>query len=350
MVIAFNRKLVLLLLMSGIYTPVFAGAFSFADLLKEPATITHSSGYNGQGGKTTVSVCIASDSESKAEMAIAIQNSINHWNRLEPMHGNSEMSPQSGVPSDRVDAESVLLHEIGHCIGLAHPNLASESGLKGEQRRYARALPGGGRDDGYTLDAGSDGVIATANDERGTDVNLHWFRKSDNDPFALGEIVDASTYSVDLNDLPTGHAFPAVAGEQVSSSRNLERTEAVMHQGIYYGEKRVGLGHDDVAMVRLAMAGTDQVQGSESSYEMELVYEGVSDDCDITVKMGGTSFAMCSASGTQVAPNHMKVTKGTIKMASASNINWHFNDTLNNDSSPEDDNDRIFGSGFSGSD
>lgn len=344
----FSSKLVTLLLGLGVCAPVFAGSFSFADLLAEPATITHPSGYTGEGGKVTVSVCIDPESESQTEMAIAIQNSIDHWNRLEPNHGNSEMSPESGVPSDQVDAESVLMHEMGHCIGIAHPNLASESGLKGEDRRFARALPGG-PDDTYTLDAGSDSVIANANDERGGDVNLHWFRKSNNDPFSIAEVVDASTYSVDVADLPAGDAFPTVAGAQVSSSRSLSRTEAVMHQGIYYGEKRTGLGHDDVAMVRLAMAGTDRVQDTESSYELELVYEGVGSGCDITVKMGGRAFAQCSVGGSSIDSNHWRVSNATIKMASTSYIDWHFNKTLNNDE-PEDDDGRIFTSSFAGSD
>lgn len=341
-----NRKLILLLMTMGLCAPVFAGSFSFADLLQEPATITHPSGYIGEGGKLTVSVCIDPDSESKAELETAIQNSIQHWNQLEPHQGNSQMSPESGVPADRVDAESVLLHEMGHCIGLAHPNLASESGLTGDKRRFARAIPGGPDsepDKGYSLNAGSDGVIATSNDERGDDVNLHWFRKSNNDPFSIADVVDASTYSVDPADLPQGHAYPAVAGAQVSTSRKLARTEAVMHQGIYYGEKRTGLGHDDVAMVRLAMAGTDRVQGTESSYALEMSYEGVGSDCDITIRMGGRSFAQCSVSGSSIAPNHWQVTGATIEMASTSHINWHFSETANEEEG------RIFGSSFSGS-
>lgn len=349
MLTVFNRKLMMLLLMSGLCAPVLAGSFSFADLLQEPATITHPSGYMGEGGKVTVSVCIDPDSESKAEMAIDIQNSIQHWNRLEPSHGNSKLSPESGVPADHVDAESVLLHEMGHCIGLAHPNLASESGLSGDKRRFARAIPGSGPDNGYTLNAGSDGVIATAKDERGDDVNLQWFRKSNNDPFSIADVVDASTYSVDVADLPASHAYPAVAGKQVASSLGLTRTEAVMHQGIYYGERRTGLGHDDVAMARLAMAGTDRVQDTDNSYELEMSYEGVGNDCDITVRMGGHSFAQCSVSGSSIAPNHWRVSEAMIKMASTSHINWHFNDTVEKDEPGDDEEGRIFGSSFDGS-
>lgn len=335
-------KLLALLLALPVSASVFAGAFSFADLLEEPQTVTHPSGYSGSGGKLTVSVCIDPNSESRDELAMAIKNSINHWNQLKPEQGNSKMAPDSGVPSDHVDAESVLMHEMGHCVGLAHPNLASESGLKGDDRRYARALPGGGRDDGYTLNDGGDNVIGTANDQRGTDVNLHWFRKSNNDPFSIDSTVDASTYSVVLADLPGGDSFPSVAGAQVASSRGLPRSEAVMHQGIYYGEKRTALGHDDVAMARLAMSGTDRKQGSASSYELELVYEGVSDDCDITVKMSGNSFAYCSVSGSQVANNHWVVSGARIQMASTSVINWHFSEERNDD--------RLFRSTFGSAD
>ena len=309
-----------------------SGVFAFAELLGEPATITHPSGYTGESGLLEVTVCIDPDSESKSQLEVAIRNSIRLWNRLEPEHGNSKLAPESGVPSNKVDAESVLVHELGHCMGLGHPNLASESGLSGDNRRFAKALPGSGPNNGYTLDSGADGIIATQVDARGDDVNLHWFRKSNNDPFSIASTVDKTTYSNDLADLPAGHEFAAVAGAQVSRSRGLERSEAVMHQGIYYGEKRCGLGHDDVAMMRLGMTGTDRTAGTETDYGVDLVFVGERSSCDIKVKMGGSSFAYCSISGGQVAPNHWAVSGAQIRMGSASIFNWHFTDERADDS------------------
>ncbi len=302
-----------------------SGVFAFAELLGEPATITHPSGYNGQAGLLEVTVCIDPASENKSELEVAIHNSIRLWNGLEPEHGNTRLSPDSGVPDNKVDAESVLLHELGHCIGLGHPNLASESGLRGDDRRFAKALSGTGPNNGYTLNSGTDGIIATEADDRGDDVNLHWFRKSNNDPFTIASTVDATTYSNDLADLPSGHQFATVAGSQVSHGRGLDRSEAVMHQGIHYGEKRCGLGHDDVAMIRLGMAGTDRTAGTDTDYDLKLVFVGESSSCDINVKMGGDTFAYCSISGGEIAPNHWAVSGANIRMASSSLINWHFN-------------------------
>jgi len=309
-----------------------SGVFAFAELLGEPATITHPSGYTGAAGLLEVTVCIDPSSESKSELEVAIHNSIRLWNGLEPEIGNATLAPESGVPSNKVDAESVLLHELGHCLGLGHPNLASESGLSGDNRRFAKSLSGNGPDNGYTLDRGADGIIATAADSRGNDINLHWFRKSNNDPFTIATTVDATTYSNDLADLPSGHQFATVAGAQVSQSQGLERSEAVMHQGIHYGEKRCGLGHDDAAMIRLGMAGTDRTAGTDTDYELKLVFVGESSDCDINVKMGGSSFAYCSISGGMIAPNHWAINAAQIRMASSSLINWHFNDEREGDS------------------
>ena len=309
-----------------------SGVFAFAELLGEPATITHPSGYTGEAGLLEVTVCIDPASESKSQLEVAILNSIRLWNQLEPELGNSKLAPESGVPSNKVDAESVLVHELGHCMGLGHPNLASESGLSGENRRFAKALPGSGPNNGFTLDSGADGIIATQSDARGDDVNLHWFRKSNNDPFTIASTVDGTTYSNDLSDLPAGHDFATVAGAQVSQIRGLERSEAVMHQGIHYGEKRCGLGHDDVAMMRLGMAGTDRTAGTETDYGVKLVFVGESSSCDIQVKMGGSAFAYCSISGGQVAPNHWAVSGAQIRMGSSSVFNWHFNDEREGDS------------------
>jgi len=313
-------------------SPVKSGTFVFAENLGQPDTITHPTGYTGSENELEVSVCVHPDSESRSELAIAIRNSLYRWNQLDPQTENTKLAPESGVPSNRIDAESVVLHEIGHCIGLAHPNLASESGLSGNKRRFAKALPGSGPDNGYTLDAGGDQIIATEEDYRGDDTNLNWFRTSNNNPFTIDSIVDGTTYSNNVADLPPGHDFPKVAGAQVSQKMGIGRTEAVMHQGILFGEKRSGLGHDDVATLKLAMSGIDRTHGTHTSYDLTLVYGGESSDCDITVKMGGPSLAYCSISGAPIAADHWAITNAHVQIGSASNINWHFTEQLLGDS------------------
>jgi hypothetical protein len=305
--------------------PAGAGVFIFAESQTNPNLIAHPTGYIGSGGTLTVSVCIATDSESIADMEIPVQNVISVWNALDPVLGNITLN-DSQLASNEIDYESVLLHEVGHCIGLAHPNLASESGLSGNNARYAKALTG--PNGSYDLNAGSDGVIATRDDLRGDDINLGWFRIGVNDPFIFESVIDASTYSSDLADLPGGHEFVEIAGLQVAQLRGLPNDEAVMHQGSRFQETQRQLARDDATMIRLGMSGLDRSEGSGDDYTLVLQYGGVADDCDITIRTEGSGFGVCQVGGAFINSNHIRITSGTITMGSASVYNWFFNPDL----------------------
>ncbi|QOC22133.1 hypothetical protein IC757_14070 [Wenzhouxiangella sp. AB-CW3] len=307
-----------------------AGVFIFAEgtngLAPNANLITHPTGYTGADNQhLSISVCIHPDSESKTELEIPVRNSITVWNQFTPTQGNVNR-PDPELDVSEVDAESVLLHEVGHCIGLAHPNLASESGLSGSDAHYAKTLEG--PNDVYDLDPGADQVIGTRDDQRGDDLNLNWFHESSNDPFSWPATIDGSTYSVDVSDLPTGHEFVEIAGWDVWDERELDHTIAVMFQGITNSETRRELNHDDAAMIRLAMGGTDRTQGTAKDYTYELEYGGVDDDCDITVKMTGQSFGVCQVSATSISTNHFSISSAEIELGSTSEFNWHFNTEL----------------------
>ncbi len=307
--------------------PALAGVFIFAESQANPELITHPIGYSGSGGHLEISVCIDPASESIGDMIVPVQNVVKVWNALNPVLGNTTLNdPQLGT--GQVDYESVLLHELGHCMGLAHPNLASESGLSGQDQRYAKTLVG--PNGSYNLNPGSDGVIGTRNDQRGDDVNLGWFRIGINDPFIFEDVIDGSTYSTDLDDLPQGHNFVEIAGLQVAQHRGLPDDESVMHQGTRLRETKRKLARDDATMIRLAMSGIDRTQGTADDYSYTLTYGGVDDDCDITVVTEGSAFGLCTVTGQFLGgPNsHIAITSGTITMGSASNYNWFFNPDL----------------------
>lgn len=326
-----NRPVQWVLLLAVVASgPAAAGLFMFAEgtdnLDPDPNRITYPVGYTGQQSEVAVSVCIHPDSESISDMEIPLRNVLAVWNELEPVAGNLQRNDPR-LASNEIDYESVLTHEVGHCIGLAHPNLASESDVPVEDQGYAKSLPGA---DGYTLDAGADGVIGTRDDQRGDDINLNWFRKGVNDPFVFEDVIDASTYTTDLSELPAGHAFVEIAALQVSQLRGLSEEEAIMHQGSRRGATRRELARNDATMIRLAQSGLDRTQGTADDFTLRLEYQGIGDedDCDITVKTGGEDFAFCQVNAQLPASDQALITQGRIFMGSTDNFNWHFNTEL----------------------
>ena len=206
-----------------------AGAFIFAGNTNGIDVVTHPVGYGGSGGLLNVEVCIAPTSPYAAEMEPALLSAIETWNARIPTTGNLLLGSNNDISSGQVDFESVLLHEIGHCVGLAHANLASESGLSGADRNYTKSTSGA--DGSYGLDSGADGLRGSSDDLRGDDTNLHWFHIQTNDPFDIAAIVDSSTYSRNLADLPPGDTYAANADRSVSSLLGVPNSEAVMQQG-----------------------------------------------------------------------------------------------------------------------
>ncbi len=308
------------------------GVFEFADEINGVDTITHPTGYAGFGTDLVVTVGVSPSSPNADEMGVSIQNAINTWNFLIPTTGNI-MTTNNNVPFNQLDFESVALHELGHCIGLAHPNLASESGLTGKERNFTSSTRGANNQ--FDLGSGADGVIGSADDLRGDDVNLHWFNIESNNPFAVANIVDKTTYSQDLNDLPPGDNFAANSDRNVSTLLNVENTEAVMQQGILPGETRRTLAADDVATLRLGMSGLDRLAGTADDYTVTLRYDGFTDNADIVFDFDNeASFAACRITGNFIdqEQKHITITKGRISFNTM--FSWFFNDELTPEKQP----------------
>ena len=283
----------------------WAGAFVFAGEANGVDLITHPIGYTGSQNSLTLEVCIKPSSLVPAgaaltDMEIPVQNNIAIWNQLQPIVGNALLGGASNLASNEIDFESVALHELGHCIGLAHVNAASESGLSGNDTNYTNATDG--IDNLFNINAGVDGIRGTSDDIRGDDVNLHWFRTDSNDPgqLPLPTPVDASTYDVDILSLPAGHEFAAnldrtAAGTMGHPNTSTVRTEAVMQQTSYPDEDQWRLTADGVAIILLAASGADETAGTADDYILNLTYGGISSasSCDLTMEftsMGGLAF------------------------------------------------------------
>jgi len=311
-----------LLMSSGVAT---AGGYIFAGESLGTGIVAHPTGYSGQGGDIEVKVCIVPGTPNATDMIQSVQNNVAVWNGQQSTTSN--LRTPTNFSGFNVDFESVSLHEVGHCVGLAHPNLASESGLSGADSNYTRST--NGADNEFNIDSGVDIVNGSPDDVRGDDVNTHFFYHGINNPFAEFDVTDGTTYSSDVTQLPMGDLFPANSDRDVSrlSRYNAPFSEASMQQGSFGGEVQRTLGHDDVVTRRYAMSGLDEIQGTADDYSTTLVFEGISDDadCDINISFDDTQtgFAVCRAEGVFISGDDVGITSADIFFNTG--FNWVFN-------------------------
>ena len=296
---------------------LWAGAFSFTEdpvfeAQADPDNVVHPIGYNvstGTPSAFSVNVCIVPGSPNASSIATSVQNIVDRFNLLVPVVENIRQSPSF---SSLYDFESVTLHEVGHCLGLNHPNAASEapSGT-GDERESTKANFGGNSTLNYG--AGGDGIYGSHDDIRGDDVNLHYFEPDVNNPFKVLRSVDSTNYTRAVAGLPAGDLFPANAEKEVAATArygaspndcgfftaNQRCAEAVMQQGTPNAELQNALGPDDVATLLYARSGVDRLAGTGDDYAATLVYQGISNsNCDINISFNDaeTGFAVCKTS------------------------------------------------------
>jgi hypothetical protein len=318
----FSSTLVISLISSPVISQ--AGSFVFASEANGIRAITHPSGYTGTEDTLNIKVCIRPTSSNTANLEQATKNSIATWNEQKATSSNL----LNNLPnSSFVDVESVIIHEMGHCIGLAHPNLAV-TGVSGNDRNYTSTT--NGTDNIYNLDSGTDGVRGSTDDIRGDDDNLHWFRTSNNNPFSIANIIDSTTYSLDISDLPSGHTSVANGDRSVSVLFSAPDSESVMQQGSFFNEAQRTLTHDDVATLQLARSGLDTTAGNADDYNINLTYGGISAASDCNINLGfdntQTGFAVCGINGafmTGLPNRHIRLTSAEIYLNDS--VNWHYN-------------------------
>jgi len=311
---------------------VNAGAFIFADE-DDPDRITHPSGYTPAGGVLDIEVCIDDEAADAAAMEIPIRNALKEINAMTASSPNLIFGT---IPGGALDFESLALHELSHCIGLAHPNLGAQDGVTGSNMEFTAS--GDGANNTFSFDDGADNVIGSSDDLRDDDQNLHWFEKSVNNPFLETASPEESTYSRDLADLPGGHEFAANAGRDVGTLLGFANTEAVMQQGQGSDEDQRSLQADDVTTFRMGMTGFDETASTADDYTIHMVYGGIKADtsgCDIVVDSQTTGFGVCDVGASSSDGIHFWITSATVKYNS--NFIWYFNTVLNTGCSAGDD-------------
>jgi len=297
-----------------------AGAFIFAGEANGVDVVTHPAAYTGSGGAVTITVCIDPTSANAAAMVVPTQHIASTFSALAPTTGNLQFGTDNNIPSASFDWESAALHEVGHCIGMAHPNLASESGMTGNNQNYTKSTDGAA---GFNIDPGSDGVIGSGDDVRGDDVNLHWFRISDNNPFLIDPVVDSSNFARNVALLPGNDIYAANGDRSVGALLGFPDTEVVMQQGMTNDEAQRTLAADDVSTLRFAMAGIDEDAGTSDDYTFTMVYAGLTTSCDVVLDFdSATSLAQCNVSGSFIG-NHVRITSA--RAIFNPSTTWFFN-------------------------
>jgi uncharacterized repeat protein (TIGR01451 family) len=311
------------------------GAGTFIDFNQNNAAIvTHPSGYTGVAGQVTVGICLDPNAlPMSGDPTQAMRNVAATYNRLEAKLGNL-VNNNAG----KVDFESVLLHEVGHCLGMDHVTLGpSEIGtgdFSNPQLYFANAFKGANASFDTTI--GADAIRATRDDARGDDVNRNWFRKNVNNPWEIPPAtVDRGTHSVLKSDLPVGYDFTEVAtsfgpcnGSQPNSSSTNGQlpTQNTMFPVLCTNKFLRELAPDDVTTLRLARAGRDGSQaGAADNYTTRVEVVPPGPGCKITVKfVNDAGFAFCQVGGQFLAPD---IVITTAEARFQRTVDWHFNAT-----------------------
>jgi hypothetical protein len=326
-----------------------AAAFAGVFLDTDPGHVTHAADYQGEGGPRVLQVCLDPTAlPISGDPRQATYNAIAEFNRSRGSSPNIASAAAAGLAADAVDYESLLLHELGHCVGLDHNVLGpSEVGCTldgscvGDPGLFhVNAGPGpNGLRDAF---AGVDGARGTSDDLRLDDANRHWYRAGFNDPFVEFGLPDRSTH-VQAGSLPVGETSaeaaasfnPCNQGTATSATwlaNGAAPTMDVMFPVLCTANVVRRLSPNDRTTLRIARAGIDGAAGTPDDYSVTLVFqEQDQSGCDILVRFPSGGGFHCAVDLLTLPGGDTVVSDGPDADRYAGIINlqrqtkWHFN-------------------------
>lgn len=321
-----------------------AGAFVFSDT-NGAQVVTHppNTALNGSSPTPSITVCLDPAAQpGSGNPTQAIRNAIAALNRIKPVQSNVRPGGSAGLPAGRPDFESVFLHELGHCMGMAHSALGpTEVGCTvgvdcAANGAVYSTISTRGANGNFDVGLGADGMRGSRDDPRGDDVNRHWYQRGVNNPFVLPPaVVDRTTHAVTTNYLPGSHSAVETATNHCGSPSadtaglpgRVDNTQNAMFPVICVSNVLRELAPDDVATLRIARAGSDGVQGTGDDYAPTISYVGITTSCDIVLRFSGGGVGVCQYSPASTSANNIVLDGGTITVGQTTAINWHFNQT-----------------------
>jgi hypothetical protein len=329
--------------------------------------VTHAGAYDGSPGVHVINVCQDSTAQPiVGDPAQATRNVVAELNRFRGQLGNVVGAAAVGVGSGKVDYESMLMHEMGHCLGLDHNVLGpSEVGCTIDGSCvghptlfFVNAFRG--PNSGFDGQAGLDGERGTGDDLRLDDVNRHWYRVGNNDPFEEAAIADRTTHARS-GLLPPGDLFAeAVANfspctQGAAASRTWQAngrppTQDVLFPVLCIANAVRSLSPNDRTAFRIARAGLDGIAATADDYSIRLNYvEFDASDCDVLIRFPDGGGFHCAADVRTLANGDTTIADGADPDRFAAIIslqrstNWFFNQV---DTTVDPPADYVFCSGF----
>jgi len=313
----------------GSSLPTVAGTFVLTPCIVAASrdAVTHPFGYSGVGGTLTIDVCIDPSSQFSGALEGPLRKAIATWNTLEPTTGQYIPPGSSNeVPADRWDAESVLLHELGHCLGLNHGNLGSQVLFFFSNATLSTTGPDGE----FSFDfIGLDNKWGTPDDMRGDDENLLWFRRGLNDPFFIElqprPSIDRLTFSRNLADLPASDSYAANAGPNVADELGYASSKSVMYSQEGPQSEFRTLVADDVDTLQYSLAGLDEDAGTSDDFSFQI--REAEFPCDIPIgfvaNVTADGVGECSVALARIGEtNHYAVNPTRINLSL--DFDWYF--------------------------